>query len=158
MRANVTRMDSAQARDLLAIVRQMVQANDELRALAVCGSWARGCTRADSDFDLLILAREPSQWQKDLDWLHALPFERAGFVIHEIETTTYGAVWSAHIRFGFNIELEITFAEIAWASDVPPDSGTLRVVSDGIVVEVDKDRLLTKLVESCRLIAKCAPL
>jgi hypothetical protein len=90
LRASFTGMDSTQASDLLAIVRQMVQARDDLRALAVCGSWASGCTRADSGLDFLILAREPSQWQEDLDWLHALPFERGGFVIHEIETATYG--------------------------------------------------------------------
>jgi uncharacterized protein len=158
LRANLTRMDSAQSGDLLAIVRQMVQAREDLRALAVCGSWASGCAGADSDLDLLILARAPSQWREDLDWLYALPFERVGFAIHEVETATYGAVWSAHIRLGLTIELEITFAELAWASTAPLDCGTLRVVSDGIVVKIDKDRLLTKLVDSCRPIAKCAPL
>jgi predicted nucleotidyltransferase len=149
-------MDSAEARDLLAIVRRMVEARDDLRSLAVCGSWARGCPRADSDLDLLILAREPSEWRTDLDWLRDLPFEQAGFAIRAVETATYGAAWSAHIRLGFNIELEITFAETAWASDAPLDSGTLRVVTDGIVVEVDKDGLLTKLVEACLPSAKGA--
>jgi predicted nucleotidyltransferase len=150
-------MDSAEARDLLAIVRRMVEARDDLRALAVCGSWARGCPRADSDLDLLILAREPSEWRTDLDWLRDLPFEQTGFAIRAVETTTYGAAWSAHIRLGFNIELEVTFAETAWASDAPLDSGTLRVVTDGIVVEVDKDGLLAKLVETCSPIPKRAP-
>ena len=114
--------------------------------------------RADSDLDLLILAREPSKCRKDLDWLRALPLERVGFVIYEIETATYGAVWSAHIRLGFNIELEIPFAEIAWASGAQLDSETLRVVSDGILVEVDKDLLLANLLERCPPIAKRAPL
>jgi predicted nucleotidyltransferase len=150
-------MDSAQARDLLAMVRQMVEARDDLRALAVCGSWARGCPRADSDLDLLILAREPSEWRTDLDWLRDLPFEQAGFMIHAVETATYGAVWSAHIRLGSNIELEITFGETAWASGASVDPGTLRIISDGFVVEVDKDGLLTKLVQSCLPITKCAP-
>jgi uncharacterized protein len=151
-------MDSAQARDLLTIVRQMVQARDDLRALAVCGSWARGCPRPDSDLDLLILASEPNKLRKDLDWLQALPFERNGFVIHAIETATYGAVWSAHVRLGFNADLEITFAEITWVCDAPIDAGTLRVVSDGMVIEVDKDGLLTNLVESYPSIAKRAQL
>jgi hypothetical protein len=53
--------------------------------------------------------------------------------------------------------LEISFGETAWASDAPVDSGSLRIVSDGLVVEVDKDGLLTKLVESCPPIAKRAP-
>jgi hypothetical protein len=157
MPASFTGMDSAQACDLLAMVRQMVEARDDLRALAICGSWARGCPRADSDLDLLILARKPGEWRTDLDWLRHLPFEHAGFRIHEVETATYGAAWSAHIRLGFNIELEITFAETAWASDAPLDSGTLRVVTDGIVVEVDKDRLLAKLLETCSTIPKRAP-
>jgi predicted nucleotidyltransferase len=149
-------MDSAQARDLLAMVRQMVQTRDDLRALAVCGSWARGCPRRDSDLDLLILAREPKKWRTDLNWLRDLPFERTGLRIHSVETSMYGAVWSAHIRLGFDIELEISFGETAWASDAL-DSGSLRIVSDGLVVEVDKDGLLTKLFESCASIAKRAP-
>jgi uncharacterized protein len=150
-------MDWAQARDLLAIVRQMVEARDDLRALAVCGSWARGCPRADSDLDLLLLAKEPSEWRTDLDWLRHLPFEQSGFAIHAVETASYGATWSAHIDLGFNIELEITFADTAWASDFPVDSGTLRVVTDGFVVVVDKDGLLTKLVEIGSPITKRGP-
>jgi uncharacterized protein len=146
MRASFTRMDSAQACDLLAVVRQMVRARDDLRALAICGSWARGSPRADSDLDLLILAREPGEWRADLGWLRDLPFEQTGFRIHAVKTATYGAVWSAHIRLGLNIELEITFGETAWAADAPIDPGTLRIVSDGIAIDVDKDRLLTKLV------------
>jgi predicted nucleotidyltransferase len=70
----------------------MVQTRDDLRALAVCGSWARRCPRRDSDLDLLILAREPKKWRADLNWLRDLPFERAGLWIHSIETSTYGAV------------------------------------------------------------------
>jgi predicted nucleotidyltransferase len=100
MRANFTRMDSVQARDLLTMVRGMVQARDDLRALAVCGSWARGSPRADSDLDLLILAREPTEWRTHLDWLRDLPFEQAGFRIRAVETATYGEVWSAHICLG----------------------------------------------------------
>ena len=57
----------------------------------------------------------------------------------------YGAVWSRHVCLATNLELEISFAPLSWASLAPLDSGTRQVMAGGCRVLHDPDGMLAKL-------------
>lgn len=142
-------MDAGSARDLTAIVRTLVDARDDLRALAVCGSGARGNPRPDSDLDLLIVARDVARWRDAHDWIGELPYGEARLAYRSHTAARYGAVWSAHIRLEPDAALELTFAAPDWANHDPVDPGTRQVVRDAFAIVVDKDKHLARLVEAC---------
>lgn len=131
------------------MLRKTVEACDDLRALAVCGSWARGDARPDSDLDLLIVADDPPAWRCDQGWVAALPYDRAGCAYRSHRTATYGAVWSAHVDLDPDAAVELSFAPAAWACTDPLDLGTYAVVSDAFRIVVDKDGMLAPLVAAC---------
>ncbi|MBP6011875.1 MAG: nucleotidyltransferase domain-containing protein [Alphaproteobacteria bacterium] len=136
-------MNVSQSDQLQTLLTEWVHQSHELRALALCGSWARGDARADSDADLLVLMRNPSQSTAQL--IENIAFERAGFKRQSLRWETYGVVQSAHITLHPNAELELSFASINWASCAPIDPGTRQVVTGGFKVLVDKDGLLNEL-------------
>lgn len=142
-------MDEGRAHDLILMIQRVVEARNDLRALAVCGSWARGNPRPDSDLDMLIVAEDAAQWRDEHNWVSRLAYKQARFAYRSHTTATYGDVWSAHIRLEPDAELELTFASTAWACVDPVDPGTRKVVSDSFKIVVDKDGRLARLVEVC---------
>ena len=42
---------------------------EDVRALALAGSWARGAAREDSDLDLLLLSERAPDYRRRGDWL-----------------------------------------------------------------------------------------
>lgn len=143
-------MDEHCAYGLTAMVRNMVDARDDLRALAVCGSWARGDARPASDLDLLVIAKEPAIWRRDLNWIAGLPYDLAGCAYRRHRIATYGIAWSAHIALTPDAEFELTFAPESWALVDPVDPGTCAVVTGGFECVVDKDDRFARLLEVCR--------
>jgi predicted nucleotidyltransferase len=142
-------MIEAQAARLVAFVRSLVLGRDDFRAMAVCGSWARGDARSDSDLDILILASDPIRIRRRQNWLRDLPYSTAGFRYRSHQTATYGVVWSAHIELTPDAELELSFAFPNWADTSPIDEGTYVCVSGGFRIEADKDQALHRLVAAC---------
>lgn len=130
---------------LVDAIRSWVKARDDLRALALAGSWATGNARPGSDVDLLIVASEPDDYRRPREWLNDIGFSEAGFEIERYETAIYGAVWSCHTFLKPGAEVELTFAAPAWTSTSPIDDGTRSVVADGFQVIVDKDGALARL-------------
>ena len=143
------RVKKGQSSKLIKLIAGFVERNDDLRALGVCGSWARGNPTPDSDLDLVIIARNPSVYRRRQQWVRELPFDRYGFNYVNHHTATYGVVWSAHVELEPYAELELSFAAPSWACVDPLDPGTRHVVTDGFKVVVDKDRLLAQLVVAC---------
>ena len=142
-------MDERQARDLISVIQKMVETRDDLRALAVCGSWARGNPRPDSDLDLLVIARDAAECRDNQSFVERLPYQQAQLTYRSHSTKTYGVVWSAHIHLEPDAELELTFASTDWASVDPVDPGTRKVVSDAFRIVLDKDGRLARLAEVC---------
>lgn len=137
-------MDAAQAQQIQLLIADWVRQSDNLRALALCGSWARGDARPDSDIDFLVLAPNISQ-QFRAQALESIPFAKAGFTREAIRWQTYGVVHSAHITLNLAAKLELTFAHPSWACVDPVDPGTHRVITNGFVPLVDKDGALGAL-------------
>ena len=142
-------MDEQCACALTELVRNMVYVRDDLRALAVCGSWARGDAQPTSDLDLLVIATEPADWRRDLNWITGLPYYLAGCAYHGHRIAPYGIAWSAHIALTPHAELELTFAPVSWAQVDPVDPGTCAVVAGGFESVLDKDDRIARLVQAC---------
>lgn len=142
-------MHAPESEKLQTLFIDWVRKTDELRALALCGSWARGDARPDSDLDLLVLMREPSARAR-AQLLECIPFDPAGFKCQSLRWETYGVVHSAHMIFRPAVELELSFASINWASRSPIDPGTRQVVMGGFKLLVDKDLMLGELLAVLR--------
>lgn len=138
-------MNASEAKHLQTVVQAWVAKTEDLRALALCGSWARGNARPDSDLDLLVLARPPAIESRS-QAPALIPFANAGFRLQSCRWATYGVVHSAHLRLDPTSDVEVTFAALNWASTTPVDDGTRRVVTDGFSVLLDKDGALSSLV------------
>jgi uncharacterized protein len=142
-------MNFAEAERLIAFVEKLTRHRDGFRAAALCGSWARGNPRSDSDLDFLLIAKHSECLRRNQNWLRSLDFSDAGFRCVGHVTARYGIVWSAHIDLLPVAELELTFADQSWASIDPLDPGTKRVVSDAFRIILDKDGHLQQLRSAC---------
>jgi uncharacterized protein len=138
-------MTSGQAEKLVDTIRRWVEERDDLRALALVGSWARGNPKSSSDLDLIIVANSPEAYHVPSKWLRSIHFAKAAFEIRRYETCAYGSVWSCHIYSEPEAEVELTFAAPAWACIDPIDPGTRSVVADAFRAIVDKDGTLSRL-------------
>jgi predicted nucleotidyltransferase len=142
-------MNTADANGLIAVLQALVRGRDDLRAMAVCGSWARGNPRPDSDLDVVIVARDQGSLRRDQKWIGELKFSDAGYRYVDHEVAQYGPVWSAHVKLEPKADLELTLTDEDWALVRPVDPGTRRVVTDGFKILVDKDGVLRSLRDAC---------
>jgi hypothetical protein len=141
-------MDSAELNSIANAVADWAIARDDIRAMALAGSWARGNPHQGSDIDLLLLSDRADDYQRLPHWLTEIDFTRCGYRQQSSESETYGAVWSQHIRLLPEVEVEVSFAKCSWAKTEPVDGGTRRVVQDAFRIIFDKDGLLTKLIDA----------
>ena len=139
-------MNDVSAEAVIEAVAAWVRARDDVRALALVGSWARGNPRAASDVDLLVLSDCLEGYRRSREWMSEIDFARAGHSIKSSNDVSYGTAWSRHIQFHPAGEVELTFAPSAWASVAPIDEATRAIVSDAFRIIVDKDGGLARLV------------
>ena len=140
-------MRIAEADALMTAVADWAAKRDDIRAMALVGSWARGQARRASDLDLLLLSERPADYRRHRRWLREIDFDAAGFRPRRSEGATYGAVWSLHLHLRPVADVELTFAGCAWAKTTPIDAGTRSVVMDGFQIIFDRDGMLATLVE-----------
>ena len=128
-----------------AVASWAIDRND-IRAMAMLGSWVRGNPRPDSDLDLLLLSDLAADCQRSETWLTAINFQNAGFRLQSNESAFYGVVWSQHLRLLPAADVELTLARCSWASTDPIDIGTRVIVKDAFQIIFDRDGILAKLV------------
>lgn len=127
------------AAKLLDDARKWAETKPEISAIALAGSHAHGRARPDSDIDLVILSDSPdalrtSEWLSEFGDLSKVTTEQWGIMTcHRVWYLTHG-------------EVEVGVAPSSWA-DIPVDSGTFRVVQDGVVVVHDPRGALKRLIE-----------
>ncbi len=105
-------------------------------ALALCGSYARGDQRPDSDIDFCILTPEPRSLLQDRSWIHDLG---GGACVAE-SAEDYNLVQSIRVFYG-KTEVEFGVTDQAWA-EAPMDAGTAGVINDGLKILYDPEGLL----------------
>jgi predicted nucleotidyltransferase len=139
-------MRTIEAEALTAAVANWARTRDDIRAMALAGSWARGNPRRESDLDLLLLSDRAAFYRRRRNWLRAIDFGEAGFRVRSSAGAAYGVAWSLHLRLRPAADVELTFADCAWAGTNPVDAGTRAVVTDGLRIVRDIDGMLARLV------------
>jgi uncharacterized protein len=120
--------------------------HEDIHAMALIGSWARGDAHQASDIDLLLLSDSAHEYRRCQEWITEIDFDSAGYRVASWEDASYGLVWSYHIELLPPGKVELTFAPCSWARTHTVDVGTRRVVKDAFRIIFDKDEMLAKLV------------
>jgi uncharacterized protein len=141
-------MEAAATNAIVRAVTAWALAHEDIRAMALVGSWARGNPHRDSDIDLLLLSDHPDEYRRRRKWLTEIDFEGLGYSVLSTENASYGSVWSRHVTLVPTLKVELTFARCSWARIDPVDVGTRSVVRNAFRVIFDKDRVLATLVEA----------
>jgi hypothetical protein len=141
-------MKSAEADAVINTVTHWATKCDDIRAMALLGSWARGNPRQTSDVDLLFLTDQTKKYRHRRKWLSEIACRTAGYTVQSSDCAAYGDVWSLHVHLLPTAEVELTFANCSWAKTDPIDSGTRRVVKDAFRIIFDKDGILAKLADA----------
>ncbi|PWU17193.1 MAG: hypothetical protein C5B48_16295 [Candidatus Rokuibacteriota bacterium] len=126
------------AEKFLERLRRWADAREEIRAVVVVGSFARGEARPDSDVDVVLLASEPSVYISDTTWVSTFGSAKA------ISCERYGRVTAVRVFYGGGLEVEFGIAPADWAS-APVDPGTEEVSRHRILVLLDRDGDVTAL-------------
>ena len=134
----------AEVRELLARVREWAAQQPEVAAAALVGSWARNDARMDSDVDLVVLTDTELRYLGDERWVAEL----GGLRI--VKTARWGPLTERRFVLPSGLEVEVGIATTAWAATDPVDSGTRRVVEDGMCIIHDPRELLRSLADACR--------
>lgn len=125
---------------LLRDVSRWVVSCENISALAVAGSYARHQARPDSDIDLVLICDKVSEYVDDHSWITRFG-EATRCTVED-----WGLLKSVRVFYSDGKEIEFGFTTGEWAK-IPVDEGTLQVISDGIIVLVDKKDMLKKLLD-----------
>jgi predicted nucleotidyltransferase len=125
-------------------VRRWADPQRDIKAILLVGSYARGQAHDESDIDLVLLTDEPDKYLQD-------PYFTGAFgSINRIEKEFWGRVTSLRIWYeeGFEVELGITTPD--WIFEDPLDAGTLRTITGGAEVVIDKTGGVERIITSVR--------
>lgn len=139
--------DAQQIEQLIGALKAWSQSDDEVKGLALVGSWAEGRAHAESDVDFVCVVREPDRFRQDSGWMSAIDWPKAGLTQGHWSDADYGHACSRHLTFESGAEIEMSFVPPAWARVDPIDPGTRRVAQDGMRVVHDPEGLLGRLVK-----------
>jgi predicted nucleotidyltransferase len=139
-------MKSADVAVIVNAVADWARNCEDIRAMALVGSWARGNPHQGSDIDLMLLSDCADEYRHCPEWPTAIDFNGAGYRVASSEDASYGVVWSRHIALLPTGEVELTFAPRSWARTDAVNLGTRSVVTDAFQIIVDKDGAFAELV------------
>jgi predicted nucleotidyltransferase len=129
-----------QAAMITAAVTDWARESEQIRSVALVGSYARGQERMASDIDLVILADAPDA-VAEAGWFRRL---QPGSKL--VRSARWGPVQELRFRLKSGLIVELGITSSSWA-DLPLDAGSARVLSDGHRILFD-DGLLAKAVSS----------
>jgi predicted nucleotidyltransferase len=119
-------------------VVRWARARQDILAVALVGSHARGQPRADSDIDLILIATSATTLFAEPEWVRTFgPTVR-------IEREDWGLMRSLRVWHQNGLEVEYGLTERRWLTR-PLDEGTRRVLESGFVPLYDPAGLLPPL-------------
>ena len=129
------------AHELIEKVADWSRRDDRVIAAGVCGSYARGEGRPDSDVDFCIVTPEPGLLLQDRSWICSFGTDArfAGAV------EDYNLIQSIRVFYGAT-EAEFGVTDEAWMQ-LPLDRETAGVINHGFQVLYDPDGCLAKAVD-----------
>lgn len=125
-------------------LQQWTAREECILATALVGSFARGTATDDSDIDLILITEQPHVYLQDNQWLEAF-----GHVL-KVGIEDWGLVQSKRAFYEGNLEVEFGITTPQWAATNPLDSGTRRVLADGVRVLSDRFGLLSLALDVIR--------
>lgn len=124
------------AHELIAKVADWSQHDDRVMAAGLCGSYARGNARPDSDIDFCILTPNPASLLEDRSWISSIGSDAR--IAGPVED--YNLVQSIRVFYG-STEAEFGITDEAW-TQLPMDRDTACVINDGLRILYDPDGCL----------------
>ena len=119
-------------------VAAWASAREDILAVALVGSHARGDARKDSDIDLVLLVETPEKYLVDVEW-------PAHFgAVRRRRRESYGKVTSVRVWYDNGREVEYGITTPRWAAE-PLDEGARRVILEGMRVIFERGTLLSRL-------------
>lgn len=115
-------------------VRTWSPLTDDVSAVALIGSWARGTASMGSDVDIVVLTSAPEVFIGTTGWIE----QALGCHGDLIRTVDRGALTERRVQLDSGLEVEFGIAKPSWATIDPVDPGTRRVVTDGCRVWYDR--------------------
>ena len=117
---------------------------EDIRGVAVVGSWARAAAGMDSDIDVVVLTSDKDRYVTGDDWVEESLAKPAGVV----RTREWGPLTERRVRLASGLEVEFGFTEPEWAATNPVDPVTAGVVLDGCIPLVDPGDLFMRLIQA----------
>lgn len=122
-------------------VRQWAEGRDDIRAVVLVGSHARGDAKAGSDIDLVLVCSNPAAYVRRTGWVSCLA------EVAHASKEEWGNLRSLRVHYRNGAEVEFGITGLDWAT-VPPDPGTAAVLKNGSLVLLDRDLLLHRVMEA----------
>jgi predicted nucleotidyltransferase len=134
----------AEVDGLLDRVASWLGDRDDVVAVGLLGSWARGNPTPRSDVDLVIITESPASYTTDVTWIAGLPGARL------VRTQQWGPLLTERrLVLPSGLEVDVGITDRRWASTDPVDDGTARVIADdGLLALHDPDGVLAALASS----------
>jgi predicted nucleotidyltransferase len=118
--------------------------HEDVDAVALVGSYARGTAGMASDVDIVILTARFAQLAEDVSWFARL---RPGSEL--IRAKAWGPLLERRFRLRTGVHVELGLVSPSWA-ELPLDLGTRRVLADGHRVLYDQHGLLSNAGEAVK--------
>jgi len=118
---------------LIESAAELARSDSRIVAAALCGSYARGTARPDSDIDIALVSPDPNSLLNERDWLDTFGTPTA------VGVEDYGLVQSIRVYYG-TLEVEFGIAGLEWV-EPPIDSGTAEVLREPMRILHDPERL-----------------
>jgi predicted nucleotidyltransferase len=136
----------AEVAALLEGVGSWLGERDDVRAVGLLGSWARGNATDESDVDLVVITDWPIAYITDETWIAGLPEARL------VRTERWGPLLTERrLVLPSGLELDVGITDPRWAATDPVDEGTARVIADGgLRILYDPNDLLALLAAAGR--------
>jgi predicted nucleotidyltransferase len=131
----------AEVETLLDRVGSWLGDREDVVAIGLLGSWARGSPTRRSDVDLVVITREPATYITNETWIAGLPGARL------IQTQQWGPIFTERrLVLPSGLEIDVGITDPRWASTNPVDEGTARVIGGGgLCALYDPNRVLAAL-------------
>jgi predicted nucleotidyltransferase len=130
-------LDMESINEFLRKVSVWASTRDDVIAITLVGSYARGDTHPDSDIDLVIILEDRQKLMHDDKWPQLFG------AISNLSWEDWGKVQSLRVHYVNSMEIEFGLADETWLAS-PIDEGTRAVLMRGVVVIYDLDQYASR--------------
>ena len=112
-------------------IKKWAKKEELIESIIVVGSYTRGTYKVTSDIDLIIITSDKEKMLKNQTFINLFG------EIKKSQIEYYGACTSIRVWYKDGKEVEFGIVSTSWI-EKPLDKGTIKVLSDGFKVVIDK--------------------